>query len=178
MGTDCDAFKTLFTESAPRSPTLDSNHSSVTGVMRVRGFAGHKIPVSFRDKGKSMKTRCPHCGSLTGLEISYPAWFKFTDTDGALDMTTLTSVDSEATPNVYCSACNESFGYTKTLVEEFGIENVHVAPLEEWVDAHAAELRDAIRCHVENMTTAEGEDLDDVVRCIMTSVREKLEAKL
>lgn len=53
-------------------------------------------------------THCPDCKGKN-LQISYPAWFKFEDTDGPLDATTLVDVDSEASATVYCEDCNETF---------------------------------------------------------------------
>lgn len=126
-----------------------------------------------------MNTRCPKCGSSGPrvMEICYPTWFKFDQVEGYLDATTITTVDAEAHPTVLCSVCSSTWTNVKNL-EEFSVANVPVPPLDQWVEFHAKDLQDDVRCHVQNMTTAEDGDLEDVVRCIMTSVRDRLEGKI
>ena len=53
-----------------------------------------------------------------------------------------------------------------------------VVPLDQWIEEHAKQLAVDIRCHIDEMVDGQGwlgqlggDDKDDVVRHIMTSIR-------
>jgi hypothetical protein len=125
-----------------------------------------------------LKTLCPKCGAPgSELRICYPAWFKFEDTDGAVDASTLDTVDTEANAKQYCEACGENFD-VKNL-EHFA--DPSCPTLDEWVYKNAQTLERDIRNHLSGLGLSHPdvneEDCEDAVRCIMISIRQYMERR-